>query len=132
MTENKQLITPKIPVECYEFIKRAAKTTEFFNHNHVVEVALRDLQIKVEGLKKIAFGDYVSIPQKRYGVDNENYTHKVISVNKSNCWVDVPVESPPTETIHSDVVNIIECICCGVDETEVLKYKYEDVKAESH
>ena len=49
MTENKQLITPKIPVECYEFIKRAAKTTVFFNHNHVVEVALRDLQSKVEG-----------------------------------------------------------------------------------
>lgn len=49
MSENKQLITPKIPVECYEFIKRAAKTPVFFNHNHVIEVALRDLQSKVEG-----------------------------------------------------------------------------------
>ena len=48
MSENKQLITPKIPVECYEFIKRAAKTTEFFNHNHVVEVALKNLQEKTE------------------------------------------------------------------------------------
>ena len=49
MSENKQLITPKIPVECYEFIKRAAKTPIFFNHNHVIEVALRDLQTKIEG-----------------------------------------------------------------------------------
>ena len=49
MTEHKQLITPKIPVECYEFIQRAAKTTVFYNQTHVVEVALKDLQIKVEG-----------------------------------------------------------------------------------
>lgn len=46
---DKQLITPKIPIESYEFIKRAAKTTEFFNQTHVVEVALKDLQIKIEG-----------------------------------------------------------------------------------
>ena len=46
---DKQLITPKIPIESYEFIKRAAKTTDFYNQNHVIEVALKDLQIKVEG-----------------------------------------------------------------------------------
>ena len=49
MTEHKRLITPKIPVESYKFIQRAAKTTEFFNQTHVVEVALKDLQIKLEG-----------------------------------------------------------------------------------
>ena len=46
---DKQLITPKIPIESYEFIKRVAKTTQFFNQTHVVEVALKDLQIKIEG-----------------------------------------------------------------------------------
>ena len=74
------------------------------------------------------FGDYVSICQKRYGIGNENYTHKVIGVSKSNCWVDVPVESPRTETRHNNIVTVVECICCGVDETEVLRYRYEDVQ----
>lgn len=46
---DKKLITPKIPIECYEFIQRAAKTREFYNQQHVVEVALMDLQVKIEG-----------------------------------------------------------------------------------
>ena len=78
----------------------------------------------------LGFGDYASIYQKRHGVDDERYTHKVIGVSRSNCWVDVPVESPRTETRHSNIVTVVECICCGVDETEVLKYRYEDVKYE--
>ena len=76
------------------------------------------------------FGDYVSICQKRYGVDNERYIHKVIGNSKSNCWVNVPVESPRTETRHDNIVPVVECICCGIEETEVLRYKCEDVQHE--
>ena len=78
-------------------------------------------------MNDITFGDYVSICQKRYGVNNEDYTHKVIGVSKSNCYVDIPVELPRTEMIHPNIVTVISCICCGVDETEVLKYRYKDV-----
>lgn len=76
----------------------------------------------------IDFGDYISVEQKRYGTDNEKYSHKVIEVTNSNCWVDVPVESPATESRHGIVSKVIRCVCCGVDETEVLRFRYEDVK----
>ncbi len=76
----------------------------------------------------LVFGDYVEIEQKRYGVCNELYLHKVIGQFKSNTFVDVPVQSPRTETIHTkEFVQVVACICCGVDETKVLKYKVEDV-----
>lgn len=75
------------------------------------------------------FGDYAYIEQKRYGIDNEMYLHKVIGTFQSNTWVDVPVQSPATETIHGTcIVDVVACICCGVDERKVLRYRIEDVK----
>ena len=74
------------------------------------------------------FGDYAIIEQKRYGVENENYLHKVIGRGKSNTWVDVPVQTPAKETIHDDMEEVIRCVCCGVDERHILKYRASDVK----
>ena len=80
---------------------------------------------------ELNFGDYVSIEQLRYGIDNEMYTHKVIGVKNSTNWVDVPVQTPAKETYHSGVfVGVVQCICCGVDETSVLSYRLEDVHKE--
>ena len=79
--------------------------------------------------KKIDFGDYVLIEQKRHGVSNEKYIHKVVTGGlESNTYVDVPVQSPAKEVIHPSVVEVVSCICCGVDETKVLKYRLEDVE----
>ena len=83
---------------------------------------------KPEQVGEIDFGDYVIIEQKRYGCDNEMYTHKVIGRLESNTYVDVPVQSPAKETYHNDMQKVVRCICCGVSETEVLKYRIEDVK----
>lgn len=77
------------------------------------------------------FGDFCVIEQKRHGGPNEKYIHKVIGRLQSNTWVDVPVQSPATETIHNVgniLVDVVACICCGVQETEVRKYRIEDVK----
>jgi len=74
------------------------------------------------------FGDYGIIEQKRHGCKNEQYTHKVIGRLRSNTWVDVPVQSPAAEIMHDEIVDVIRCVCCGVSETEVLKYRVEDVK----
>jgi len=73
------------------------------------------------------FGDYVDIEQKRYGCDNEFYCHKVVNNLRSNTWVDVPVQSPRTETIHSEMEDVCSCITCGVGETEVLRYRVKDL-----
>jgi len=78
-------------------------------------------------IKEMKFGDYVNIEQKRYGVKNELYLHKVIGRLKSNTYVDVPVGSPAKEIIHNEFVDVVACIVCGVDETEVLKYKISNV-----
>ena len=81
--------------------------------------------------KELDFGHYCLIEQKRYGVPNEMYDHKVIRQLKSNSYVDVPVQTPATETLHDEVVPVVACICCGVDETQVLKYRLCDVIPES-
>jgi hypothetical protein len=76
----------------------------------------------------LSFGDYVEIEQKRYMGENEMYLYKVIGTLKSNAWVDVPVQTPAKETLHKEFELVVSCICCGICETEVLKYRIKDVK----
>jgi hypothetical protein len=76
----------------------------------------------------IDFGDYVAIEMKRYGTENEMYIYKAIGRLCSNTYVDVPVQSPTKETIHNEIVEVVACVCCGVDEREILKYRIIDVK----
>jgi hypothetical protein len=73
------------------------------------------------------FGDFVLIEQKRHGVENEWYVHKVIGRHHSNAWVDVPVQTPATTALHQDMEEVVSCICCGVSETEVRRYRLTDV-----
>lgn len=74
------------------------------------------------------FGDYCHIEQKRHGAPNEMYQHKVIGRLRSNTWVDVPVQSPATETMHGYITDVIACICCGVQEREVRYYRAGDCR----
>lgn len=77
------------------------------------------------------FGDYAIIEQKRHGVPNEMFVHKVIDQLRSNTWVDVPVRSPATETMHDKMEDVCLCICCGIDETEVRRYRVRDMRRHS-
>lgn len=82
----------------------------------------------------IDFGDYVTIEQKRYGAENEFYLHKVIGRLRSNSYVVVPVDGGKTareEILHDEMEDVIRAVCCGVDETEVKKYRIKDVIIES-
>ena len=78
--------------------------------------------------EELKFGDYCTIEQNRFGVDNVFFTHKVIRTLQSNTWVDVPVMVNPVETMHSSMEDVVSCICCGVDETQVFKYRVSDVR----
>lgn len=75
----------------------------------------------------IDFGSYVKIEQHRYGVPNEMYLYKVIGRLKSNHYTTVPVHSVDGDTLHSGVVDVLACICCGINETKVQKFRLEDV-----
>lgn len=77
------------------------------------------------------FGDYAIIEQKRHGVPNEMFVHKVVGQLRSNTWVDVPVRVPATETLHDEMEDICLCICCGIDETEVRRYRVKDMRRHS-
>jgi len=80
--------------------------------------------------KDIDFGDYVRIEQKNYISENEMYLYKVIGRLGSNYYVDVPVQCPEKESHHKKVTDVVACICCGVDETNVNKFRLCDVKKE--
>lgn len=74
------------------------------------------------------FGDYCSVEQKRFGAPNEFYGHKVIRSLESNAWMDVPVSHDTKMTTHDNICEVVECICIGVDETRVLRYRRQDVR----
>ncbi|AXF76090.1 hypothetical protein AV903_08550 [Erwinia tracheiphila] len=74
------------------------------------------------------FGDYALTEQKRYYAPNEMFVHKVIGRLRSNSWVDVPVKIPATNVIHEQMEEVCLCICCGVDETEVRRYRVKDMQ----
>jgi len=75
----------------------------------------------------INFGSYVTIEQCRHFTKNEHFTHKVIGRLTSNSWVNIPVQCPATEVIHGHSEDVVACICCGVNERQVLNYRLEDV-----
>lgn len=75
------------------------------------------------------FGDYCLIEQYRYRSPNEMYLHKVIGSHESNSWVDVPVKHSPIEVLHETTEEVTSCICCGVDETIVRKYRTIDLRS---
>lgn len=79
--------------------------------------------------EEFEFGSYVEIEQFRYGAKNEVYIYKVIKQLHSNGYIDVPVKSPnDKEYLHDNIVDVVACICCGVSETKVEKFKIDDVK----
>jgi hypothetical protein len=86
----------------------------------------RDNHERMRLLNKFSFGDLCIIEMKRYGVPNEHYTHKVIGALESNAWVDVPIQSPATETMHDHSEPVIRVICCGVCETTVYRVRVRD------
>ncbi|WP_177414026.1 hypothetical protein [Pseudomonas sp. KBW05] len=76
-----------------------------------------------------SFGDYALIEMKRHGVPNEVFTHKVIGTYQSNTWVDVPIQSPPTETIHKgEMQAVARVIVCGISEDKVYTVRVADMK----
>lgn len=81
---------------------------------------------KEELLKRFKFGDYVKIEQKRYGVPNEHYVHKVIGALESNLYMDVPAQTHLGMTLHDEVVPVLQVICCGVSEDSVIRVRVED------
>lgn len=77
----------------------------------------------------IDFGDYVLIEQKRYGVPNEMFQFKVVGSYQSNSYRDVPMDAVDRgNKLHTHVVDVLNVICCGIDETKVDTVRKADVR----
>jgi hypothetical protein len=74
------------------------------------------------------FGRYCRIEQLRYGVPNEMFLYKVVGSLRSNCWCEVPYKTASKEVRHDSIEDCILAICCGIDETEVLRFRAADVE----
>jgi len=76
----------------------------------------------------IDFGDKVKIEMKRHGVPNEFFVHKVIGRIKSNSFVNVPIQSPATEVLHSgEIVSVLTVVQEGIHERNVFAVRESDV-----
>lgn len=74
------------------------------------------------------FGRYCRIEQLRYGVPNEMFLYKVVASLRSNCWCEVPYKTASKEVRHDSIEDCVLAICCGIDETEVLRFRAADVE----
>lgn len=74
------------------------------------------------------FGRYCRIEQLRYGVPNEMYFYKVVASLRSNCWCEVPYKTASKEVWHDSIEDCVLAICCGIDETKVLRFRVADVE----
>ena len=75
------------------------------------------------------FGDYCTIEQKRYGVDNQMFLYKVTRGGmRCNYWTSVPVDANQRDHVRGESSDVIQAIRCGVDETEVETFRLVDVK----
>jgi hypothetical protein len=76
----------------------------------------------------VKFGQYATIEQNRYGASNEFYIYKVINTSRSNSWVDAPVVAVEKEVQHDSIEDVVWCICCGVMENTVHRFKFSEIK----
>ena len=78
------------------------------------------------------FGRYCRIEQLRFGVPNEMFLYKVVASLRSNCWCEVPYKTASKEVQHDSIEDCVLAICCGIDETEVLRFRMADVEFLPH
>lgn len=81
----------------------------------------------------IDFGDYVEIEMHRYGAPNEFYLHKVIGTFEAGSWATVPIQQgifgTGTQNVPGDSIEeVLNVVCCGIDETEVFRVRKSDVR----
>lgn len=74
------------------------------------------------------FGRYCRIEQLRFGVPNEMFLYKVVASLRSNCWCEVPYKTASKEVRHDSIEDCVLAICCGIDETKVLRFRVADVE----
>lgn len=81
------------------------------------------------------FGRYANIAygDKRYGTVSgvqDYHIYKVIQRFKSNAYCDVPLTYQTEHNcyIHDEIVDVVNVIHCGIDESEVIRVALKDIE----
>jgi len=74
-------------------------------------------------MNQIDFGDYVKYP---CGVSRELHIYKVVGALKSNGYQDAPDWCGAKQTLHSEIIPVLNIIHCGLDETNVIRVREKD------
>ena len=113
--------TKKLMLDCAEVIEKQEQDNKD-KTNHSFVLTGQDL-----------FGRYANIARgnKRYGTVSQNYhIYKVIQRFKSNAYCDVPLTYQTEHNcyIHDEVVDVVNVIHCGIDESEVVRVALKDIE----
>jgi hypothetical protein len=71
------------------------------------------------------FGEYCLVPT---GCDKEKHIYKVVTRFRSNSYCEVPLVHDSKPVIHDGVVDVLNVIHCGIDETKVERVALSDVE----
>lgn len=74
------------------------------------------------------FGRYCRIEQLRYGSPNDVHLYKVVASLRSNMWCEVPYKTASAEVLHDSIEDCVLAIRCGIDETEVQRFRLSDIE----
>ena len=70
------------------------------------------------------FGMYAVI---KTDLDQKPFIYKVVRLFASNAYMDVPIRYPKTDKRHKEIVPVLDVICCGIVEEEVIRVALKDV-----
>ena len=77
------------------------------------------------------FGWHCKIPYGHfYNKTQEIHVYKIVGVlGKSNTWCDIPdTYQNETPKIHDTMEYVVNVIHCGIDETQVLRFRLKDIE----
>jgi hypothetical protein len=71
------------------------------------------------------FGEYCLVPT---GYSKEKHVYKIVTHFQSNSYCDVPLMHDSKPVLHDSVIDVLNVIHCGIDETKVKRVALRDVE----
>jgi|GEM_PF-3916992 hypothetical protein len=113
--------------DCSEALQ--AELTEQKQHFAVALDTLREKAEREKGCEFVVngdmFGEYCNILTD---YSHANHIYKIVSHFKSNAYCEVPILYSTKETSHNEVIDVLNVIHCGIDETKVIRVALKDVE----
>ena len=97
-----------------------------------LKVAIEALREKAErsransfSVQTDMFGEYCLVPT---GCGKKKHIYKVVTRFRSNSYCEVPLVHDSKPVLHDGVVDVLNVIHCGIDETKVERVALSDVE----